>query len=67
MSVVGEIDIAGFQHHETLNAILFSDTNEESKAIWLPKSQIEVFVDGKHENAVIVRMPTWLERKKDLI
>ena len=61
------IDIAGFRHHETKAALLFSDTNDKSKAIWLPLSQCEVYADGGHPTAVIVRMPTWLARKKELI
>jgi hypothetical protein len=61
------IDIAGFQHHETKAAILFSINDEETDASWLPKSQIDVYPDGKHERAVIVRMPNWLAREKGLI
>lgn len=60
-------DIACFLHHETDKAVLISDTDNERDALWLPKSQCEVFVDGGRGNSVIVRMPTWLARKKELI
>lgn len=59
------VDIPGFLHAETLKAVLVSDTGQESRAKWLPKSQCELV----HErgNAVIVTMPEWLAIDKGLI
>lgn len=54
------IDISGQIMHETAKAVLFSDTGEKDKAVWLPKSQIEV-------NGNIVTMPEWLAKDKGLI
>lgn len=61
------IDIAGFEHHRTSKAVLFSDVGDEKLGVWLPLSLVEIFVDGGHKNSVIVRMPTWLARQKDFI
>ncbi len=37
------IDLPLAEHHRTAKAILVSDTGEESKAVWLPLSLVELF------------------------
>jgi len=56
------IDIAVSLKHETTAAWLV-DVGED-KPVWLPKSLVEYYKDGKGE---IVTMPEWLAREKGLI
>lgn len=69
-------DITLALHHETEKAILVSETGDEKKAIWIPKSQCEVertgkFVEGqigsKKYPVVIVTMPEWQAINKGLV
>ena len=66
-------------HYDTGKAILVSDTGEESRAVWLPKSKVEINRDGKSVNAVkkdgqrvvlpvaTITVPEWLAKQKGLI
>lgn len=66
-------------HHQTKDAVLVSDTGEEARAVWLPKSQIEFARLDKNSGAVkkdgqrtvlpvvTVTMPEWLAKEKGLI
>jgi hypothetical protein len=61
------IDIVGFQQAETDKAILFSETDEKKKGVWLPKSQIEIYRDKHEAYFVTVTLPEWLAKDKGLI
>ena len=63
-------------HHETDKAVLVSETGDEKKAKWLPKSKVEVETTGKFVQAtvgarkfavVIVTLPEWLAIDKGLV
>ena len=58
------IDIDGAIHAETEKAVLFSETGDRSKAVWLPKSQIEIDRDYMKTT---VTMPERLALDKGLI
>lgn len=58
-------DVSVMLHHETEKAILVSDDGEKSKAIWLPKSQVE-FVH-KQRGMIEVTLPEWLATDKGLV
>ena len=60
------IDIVGVIHHQTDAAILFSETGDREKAVWLPKSQIEIERDGP-KGFDTVSMPEPLALDKGLI
>ncbi len=60
------VDVAVVRHAETEKAILVSETGERDKAVWLPKSQIEIENDG-HKNFVTVTMSERLALDKGLI
>ena len=53
------------RHGETDKAILVSDSGEKEDAVWVPKSQCEIF----HECAddfITLTMPQWLAEDKGL-
>ena len=52
-------------HHETDKAILVSLDGDKKKAVWLPRSQIEIEDKGKgiHE----ITIPIWLAEEKGLV
>lgn len=52
-------------HHDTGMAVLVSETGDEKKAVWLPRSQVEVEVIKG--NIVEVTLPEWLAKEKGLI
>jgi hypothetical protein len=63
-------------HHETDKAVLVSETGDEKKAVWIPKSQCEVERTGKVSTGtvgsrkypiVIVTMPEWQAIDKGLV
>ncbi|ASS56851.1 hypothetical protein [Rhizobium leguminosarum] len=60
------VDIAACRHAETESAIKISETNDASKAVWIPKSQCQIANDG-HANFVTVTMPEWLAIEKGLV
>ena len=65
------VDVTVCLHHETkqgmaeAGGILVSDDGDRSKAVWLPKSQVEVEFAAR--DSVIVTMPEWLAHDKGLI
>ena len=73
------IDLEMVLHYDTGKAVQVSDTGEEKRAVWLPKSQIEidstgksipaVKKDGQHSvlPVVSIRCPEWLAKDKGLI
>lgn len=61
------IDIDGAIHHETEDAILFSDTAIRDDAVWLPKSRIEFEQCDRWLNHFRVTMPTRLAIDKGLV
>lgn len=61
------IDIAGVIHHETEKAILFSDTADKDDAVWLPKSQVEIELDGGRPGFATVTMSERLATEKGLV
>lgn len=72
-------DITLALHHDTGRAVLVSSDGEESKAVWIPHSKIEVVkkestLPGVRKNGqmvrlacVVVTMPEWLAREKGLL
>lgn len=59
------IDLTMQMHHQTADAVLVSDDGNSKKAVWLPKSQVEIeIVRG---DIVEVTMPEWLAEEKGLI
>lgn len=74
MSKSDLIDLTLALHHETDRAILVSETGDEKKAKWIPKSQCEVepttkfcTVGLKRYPIVIVSMPEWQAINKELV
>ena len=65
MTDAERIDLTMVLHHETAKAVLVSDGGDETYAVWLPKSQIEVEVIKGNE--VVVTIPEWLAHNKGLI
>lgn len=79
---VTKSDLSDFDlalHYDTGKAVLVSETGEEAKAIWLPKSHVEIVrtdktVTGSRKNGramnwplVTVTVPEWLAKEKGLI
>lgn len=62
-SVDIEYDYIDFEK-ETKHAhfVVIEDNGLDEKAVWLPKSQIEI--DENHE---VITMPEWLAQEKELI
>lgn len=65
MSKSDIIDIKMQKHAETSKAILASDDGDKEKAVWLPKSQIEIEEDK--DGYIIVSLPEWLAMEKKLV
>ncbi len=76
---VGSHDLTMALHYDTGQAVLVSETGEESKAVWLPHSQIEIarharFTKGTNKAGqtvslpvLTVTVPEWLAKKQGLI
>lgn len=72
-------DITMALHYDTGSAVLVSETGEEVKAVWLPKSQISIADTGRKTDAtkkggeivkvamLEITLPEWLAKKKGLI
>ncbi len=59
------IDLTVHRHAQTAKAVRVSDDGEDSKAVWLPLSQIEIGdEDGNH---IEITLPEWLAKDKGLI
>lgn len=63
-------------HHETSAAILVSETGDERRVKWLPKSKVEIEPNGQFVQAqigarkypvVTVTLPEWLAIDKGLV
>lgn len=50
---------------ESVAAILVNDSDDPAKAVWLPKSQIEV--SEKADGILEITMPEWLAIKTGLV
>lgn len=59
------IDLTLRWHHETAKAILVSDDGDREKAVWLPKSVVEV--EDKGRGIVVVTLPEPLAIDKGLV
>lgn len=77
MSKSDLVDLTLALHAETDKAVLVSETGDEKKSKWIPKSQCEVEQTGKYcqQNGqignrkypvVIVTMPEWMAINKEL-
>ena len=78
-AVHNKIELEMVLHYDTERAVQVSDTGEEARAVWLPKSQIQlnpsgkkvpsVKKDGQREilPVVTVLLPEWLAKNKGLI
>lgn len=60
------IDLSMVMHAETEKAIRVSDDGDTTKAVWLPKSQVEVLPNSQ-DGTIIVTLPQWLAKDKGLI
>lgn len=72
------IELEMVLHYDTGKAVQVSDTGEEARAVWLPKSQIQLNPSGKKVPAVkkdgqhtilpvvTVQIPEWLAKNKGL-
>ncbi len=64
------IDLTLQEHARTKLAILVSDDGDQSKAVWLPLSQVEVAPvpgAGGAKGLVLVTAPEWLLLDKGLL
>lgn len=64
------VDVTVRVHAETEFAILVSDDGVESRAVWLPRSQIEIAPApgvGGAKNIILVTAPEWLLLDKGLL
>lgn len=59
-------DLAGEIVRETAQAVLFH-TGIKEQAVWLPKSQIEIFKDDPVPGIVTISALEWLLIEKDLV
>lgn len=63
-------DVMVTVHAETKLAILVSDDGDERRAVWLPKSQVEIAPNpatGGSRAIVLVTLPIWLAENKGLL
>lgn len=61
------IDLTVHLHHSTEKAILVSDDGDKKKAVWVPKSQIEIDEDQSKGSMITFACPEWLAKDKGLI
>lgn len=73
------IELEMVLHYDTGKAVQVSDTGEEARAVWLPKTQIQmnpsgkkvpsVKKDGQHTilPVVTISIPEWLAKNKGLV
>lgn len=72
-------DLTMALHYGTGRAVLVSETGDEAKAVWIPKSQVEVLDTGMTTDViktsgevvavplVVLTLPEWLAKEKGLI
>jgi hypothetical protein len=65
------IDVTVQMHAETDKAVLVSDDGDKNKAVWIPKSQIEIAfhpsMKERGNGAATITLPEWLAKDKGLI
>lgn len=61
------IDLTVVMHHETTMAVLVSDDGDREKAVWLPKSRIEIERQSQRGSVVVVTLPERLAILKGLV
>jgi hypothetical protein len=65
------IDVTVQMHADTEKAVLVSDDGDKGKAIWLPKSQIEIAfhpsMKERGKGVATITLPEWLAKDKGLI
>lgn len=59
-------DISVFVVHETQSAVLVHD-GDETKKVWLPKSQIEIERDAHKPHLATITLPEWLAIDKGFV
>lgn len=60
------VDLTLQRHHETDGAILVSNDGDRKKAVWLPRSCIEILVKDASKGIVVVTMAERLAIDKGL-
>ena len=58
-------DITVKKHHQTEKAILVSLDGDETKAKWVPLSQIEI--NSENDGLLEITLPRWLAEDKELV
>ena len=62
------IDVTVELHASTEKAVLVSDDGDKNKAVWLPRSQIEIAKLPNRKGPIYeVTLPEWLAQDKGLI
>ena len=59
------VDLELYLHHETEKAVLVSDAGDREKAVWLPKSVIEIW--ERSRSVISVTVPEQLAIEKGLV
>lgn len=72
-------ELAVVMHYDTGKALFVSATGEEARAVWIPRSQVEVYDEGKTSPAIrkdgqrttrpliCLVIPEWLAKEKGLV
>ena len=62
------LDLVVTLHKSTEKAVLVSEDGDESEAVWLPRSQIEIEVRPRAGGAVLydLQVPQWLAEERGL-
>lgn len=61
------VDLRMIIKHKTGAAYLVAPETDQSREIWLPRSQVECERDAMHPHIFIVTMPEWLAIEKELV
>lgn len=73
------VDLAMVLHAETSRAVLVSSDGNEARAVWLPRSLVEIFNTGEtapalrrdgqrtRRQVVTVTFPEWLAKERGLL
>ena len=63
------VDLTLHLHHETALAVQVSDNGDRKRAVWLPKSQIEIdrAIVNRGDMYVVVTLPEWLATREGLV
>lgn len=57
------VEVDGEIRHETANAVLFYDGEQE---VWLPQSHI-AYREDRHDGTCLLEIPEWLALEKGLL